>query len=199
MEVSDLGTFRDKPWPEPQKGLAAMITHLDNGVGQLLDTLKQMGLENNTLVCFSSDNGPHKEGGNDPAFFHSSGGLRGIKRALYEGGIRVPFLARWPGHIPAGRTTDSVGWFADVLPTTCELAGAALPAKCDGVSLVATLTGLRGPEASSRALGFYEQVPHKRREVDGRAYANRWMESSNCMTCRLIRRNQRTWRAHSRS
>lgn len=159
MEVPELGLFQDKPWPEPQKGLAAMIGHLDNDVGQLLDLLKQLGLENNTLVCFSSDNGPHKEGGNDPAFFHSSGGLRGIKRALYEGGIRVPFLARWPGHIPAGRTTDSVGWFADMLPTLCELAGAAPPAKCDGVSLVPTLTGDEKGQKPHPGLywEFYEQ------------------------------------------
>jgi arylsulfatase A-like enzyme len=141
MEVPDLGSFRDKPWPEPQKGLAAMITHLDNGVGQLLDKLAQLGLDQNTLVCFTSDNGPHKEGGNDPAFFHSSGGLRGIKRALYEGGIRVPCIARWPGHIPAGSTSDQIGWFADFLPTAAELAGATAPAKIDGVSLVSALTG----------------------------------------------------------
>jgi arylsulfatase A-like enzyme len=141
MEVPDLGLFRDKPWPEPQKRLAAMITHLDNDVGQVLDRLKTLGLDQNTLVCFSSDNGPHREGGNNPDFFHSSGGLRGIKRALYEGGIRVPFLARWPGHIPAGRICDSVGWFADFLPTAAKLAGVASPTNIDGVSLLPVLTG----------------------------------------------------------
>jgi arylsulfatase A-like enzyme len=141
MEVPGLGVFGDRPWPEPQKRLAAMITHLDNDVGQVLDKLKTLGLDQNTLVCFSSDNGPHREGGNNPDFFHSSGGLRGIKRALYEGGIRIPFLARWPGHIPAGRTCDSVGWFADFLPTAAQLAGTASPPNLDGVSLLSVLTG----------------------------------------------------------
>jgi arylsulfatase A-like enzyme len=141
MEVPDVGAFRDRNWPEPQKGLAAMITHLDKGVGQLLDRLDQLGLTNNTLVFFTSDNGPHREGGNDPAFFQSSGGLRGIKRALYEGGIRVPCIVRWPGHVPGGTTSDHVAWFADFLPTAAELAGVPAPAKIDGLSLKPLLTG----------------------------------------------------------
>jgi arylsulfatase A-like enzyme len=141
MEVPDLGPFRDRNWPEPQKGLAAMIAHLDNGVGQLLDKLDQLDLTNNTLVFFTSDNGPHKEGGNDPAFFQSSGGLRGFKRALYEGGIRVPCIVRWPGHVPAGTTSDYVAWFADFLPTAADLAGVAAPVKIDGLSLKPLLTG----------------------------------------------------------
>lgn len=159
MEVPDLGSFRDRNWPEPQKGLAAMITHLDNGVGQLLDKLKQLGLEDSTLVCFSSDNGPHKEGGNDPTFFASSGGLRGIKRALYEGGIRVPFIARWPGHVPAGQTSDYVGWFADILPTAADLAGVPVPANIDGLSLKALLNGDTQSQARHRYLywEFYER------------------------------------------
>ncbi|HEV8059111.1 MAG TPA: arylsulfatase [Gemmataceae bacterium] len=159
MEVPDLGAFRERNWPEPQKGLAAMIAHLDNGVGQLLDQLKELGLEENTLVLFSSDNGPHKEGGNDPAFFHSSGGLRGIKRALYEGGIRVPFIARWPGHVPAGRTSDYVGWFADFLPTAADLADAPAPPNLDGLSLKPLLTGNAAAQVPHRFLywEFYER------------------------------------------
>ena len=159
MEVPDLGVFRDRNWPEPQKGLAAMITHLDNGVGHLLDKLKQLGLEENTLVCFTSDNGPHKEGGNDPAYFQSSGGLRGIKRALYEGGIRVPFIARWPGHVPAGGTSDYVGYFADFLPTAADLAGAPAPGKIDGLSLKPLFTGNAQAQPKHRYLywEFYER------------------------------------------
>ncbi len=159
MEVPDLGVYLDKNWPEPQKGLAAMITHLDDGVGQILDELKALGLDQNTIVCFSSDNGPHREGGNDPDFFHSSGGLRGIKRALYEGGIRVPFLARWPGHIPVGRTCDAIGWFADILPTAAELAGAGCPPNIDGVSLVPILTVETNPSKPHPPLywEFFEQ------------------------------------------
>jgi arylsulfatase A-like enzyme len=158
MEIPDLGTFKNKDWPEPQKGFAAMVAHLDKGVGQVLDKLKQLNLEQNTLVIFSSDNGPHKEGGNNPAFFSSSGGLRGIKRDLYEGGVRVPFIARWPGHIPAGRVSDFVGWFADFLPTAAELAGAPTQGDIDGVSLVPVLQGRDQAQAKHRYLywEFYE-------------------------------------------
>ena len=158
MEVPDLGAFRDRNWPEPQKGLAAMITHLDNGVGQLLDKLDQLGLTNNTLVFFTSDNGPHKEGGNDPAFFQSSGGLRGFKRALYEGGIRVPCIVRWPGHVPAGTTSDFVAWFADFLPTAADLADVPAPAKIDGLSLKPLLTGAAQTQPKHQYLywEFYE-------------------------------------------
>src|SRR5262249_41233489 len=108
MEVPDYGVYADKDWPEPQKGHAAMITRMDRDVGRLLARLRQHGLDANTLVLFSSDNGPHREGGNDPGFNASGGPLRGIKRDLYEGGIRVPLLARWPGKVPAGTTSDFV-------------------------------------------------------------------------------------------
>jgi arylsulfatase A-like enzyme len=143
MEVPDLGEYKDRDWPEPQKGHAAMISRMDADVGRLLARLEQLGLADKTVVFFSSDNGPHREGGNDPAFNRSSGPLRGIKRDLYEGGIRVPFLARWPGHIPAGTTSDFIGAFWDVLPTVAELAGVAdkVPAGLDGLSFVPTLLG----------------------------------------------------------
>ena len=107
-------------WPR----LPAMITRMDRDIGRLLDLLRARGLEQQTLVLFISDNGPHREGGADPAFFKSSGGLRGIKRDLYEGGIRVPMIARWPGTIPAGRVSDQAWAHWDMLPTLAELAGA---------------------------------------------------------------------------
>jgi arylsulfatase A-like enzyme len=143
MEVPDLGIYKDRDWPEPQKGHAAMITRLDAGVGAVLARLKQHGLDDNTIVFFSSDNGPHKEGGNDPLFNRSSGPLRGHKRDLTEGGIRVPFIARWPGKVPAGSTSDFVGAFWDVLPTLAELGGVAdkVPRNLDGLSFVPTLLG----------------------------------------------------------
>jgi len=109
MEVPDFGDYADKDWPEAQKGHAAMITRMDGDIGRLIAKLKALGIDNDTFVFFSSDNGPHKEGGADPAFFKSSGPLRGYKRALYEGGIRVPTIARWPGKIKAGTTSAHSG------------------------------------------------------------------------------------------
>ncbi|MEO7275452.1 MAG: sulfatase-like hydrolase/transferase, partial [Vicinamibacterales bacterium] len=94
--------------PAPYAAYAAMITRMDRDIGRLTEVLRARGIERRTLVLFTSDNGPHREGGADPDFFNSSGGLRGIKRDLYEGGIRVPMIARWPGTIPAGRTSDHV-------------------------------------------------------------------------------------------
>jgi arylsulfatase A-like enzyme len=120
-----------------------MISRLDADVGKLLALLDKLGLAGNTIVCFSSDNGPHREGGNDPDFNDSNGPLQGIKRDLTEGGIRVPFIARWPGKIAAGTTSDFVGGFQDILPTLAELAAstANVPSNIDGVSIVPTLLG----------------------------------------------------------
>jgi arylsulfatase A-like enzyme len=141
MEVPDYGIYRDRDWPTPQKGHAAMITRLDSDVGALLTRLVALGLSRNTLVMFTSDNGPHREGGNDPEFHDSSGPLRGIKRDLYEGGIRVPLIARWPARVAAGSLNREPVAFWDYLPTFADLAGATTPAGLDGVSLVPTLTG----------------------------------------------------------
>ena len=139
MEVPSFGPYTGKDWPDPQKGHAAMITRMDGDVGRLMAKLKELGLDENTLVMFSSDNGPHKEGGADPAFFNSSGPLQGYKRALYEGGIRVPMIARWPGRIKAGSQSNHPSAFWDFLPTCCELAGAKVPDGIDGISMVPTL------------------------------------------------------------
>src|SRR5882672_3471924 len=118
-----------------------MITYLDSQVGQVLARLQDLKLEENTIVFFTSDNGPHREGGADPEFFHSSGPLRGFKRALYEGGIRVPMIVRYPGHIAPGSVNDQVWGFVDALPTLAELAGAKPPEKIDGISMVPALLG----------------------------------------------------------
>ncbi|MCB1020236.1 MAG: arylsulfatase [Bryobacterales bacterium] len=141
MEVPDLGPYADMDWPERQKQHASMITRLDTGIGRLMRMLGQKGVAENTLVLFSSDNGPHAEGGNDPEFNNSNGPLRGIKRDLYEGGVRVPLIAVWPGHTPAGQTSDYLGAFWDLLPTFAEIAGAPPPAETDGISMVPVLTG----------------------------------------------------------
>lgn len=158
MEIPDLGEFADKDWPPPQKGLAAMIAKLDAGVGQLMDKLADQGLAENTLVMFSSDNGPHSEGGNDAEFFNSNGPLRGIKRAPYDGGIRVPFIARWPGKIPAGTTSDHVGYFGDLMATATEVSGGSQPDKLDSVSFVPALLGKPNPPQHEFLYWeFYEQ------------------------------------------
>jgi len=125
----------------PHAAFAAMITRMDRDVGRLADLLQQRGIERRTLVMFTSDNGPHQEGGGDPVFFKSAGGLRGIKRDLYEGGIRVPMIARWPGTIPAGRVSDHVWAHWDVLPTLADLAGAPIPPGLDGLSMARALRG----------------------------------------------------------
>ena len=141
MEVPSDAPYSDKPWPQPQKNHAAMITRMDRDIGKLLQKLKDLKLDEKTIVFFTSDNGPHKEGGGDPKFFQSSGPLRGIKRDLTEGGIRVPMIVRWPGKVPAGQTSDQVWSFADVLPTAAELAGAKPPERIDGISVVPALLG----------------------------------------------------------
>ncbi len=138
--VPDYGIYADKPWPNPEKGFAAMITRMDRDVGRLMDLLQQKGVDENTLIIFSSDNGPHKEGGHSPNFFESQGGLRGIKRDFYEGGIRVPTLARWPGKVKAGSVSAHPWANWDFLATACELAGVKAP-PTDGVSIVPTLLG----------------------------------------------------------
>ena len=141
MEVPSLGQYADKNWPAPQKGHAAMISRMDGDIGKLMAKLKELRLDENTLVMFSSDNGPHKEGGADPGFNKSSGPLRGYKRDLYEGGIRVPMLARWPEKIKAGSVSNHVSAFWDFLPTCCELAGIETPQDIDGISILPTLLG----------------------------------------------------------
>src|SRR5947207_6582164 len=112
-----------------------MITRLDSDVGKLINKLKELRIEENTIGFFTSDNGPHKEGGVDPAFFNSSGGLRGIKRDLYEGGIRVPMIVHWPAKIKTARVSDQVWAFWDLLPTSLEIAMEKAPPKLDGISM----------------------------------------------------------------
>jgi arylsulfatase A-like enzyme len=142
MEIPDYGIYANRDWPAQQKGHAAMITRLDRDVGELLAKLTALGLAQNTLVLFTSDNGPHREGGNNPDFNDSNGPLRGIKRDLYEGGIRVPLIARWPGQIAAGAVTRQPVTFWDYVPTFAELAGTTVPAGLDGISFVPTLVGV---------------------------------------------------------
>ena len=125
--------------PYPHAAYAAMVTKLDNYVGDVVRKLKELNIDKNTLIVFASDNGPHIEGGNDPAFFNSNAGLRGTKRDLYEGGIRTPFIANWPGTISPGSKSKHIGAFWDLLPTFAELAGIKTSDDIDGISIVPTL------------------------------------------------------------
>ncbi|GAB6164912.1 arylsulfatase [Thermostilla marina] len=158
-EVPDYGIYADKDWPDVDKGHAAMITRMDADVGKILDLLQELGIAERTLVMFTSDNGPHNEAGNPPTRFRPTGPLKGYKRALYEGGIRVPFIAWWPDHIRPGTTSDHVGYFGDLMATAAELAGVPCPANRDSISFVPTLFGDDEHQQEHEYLyfEFYEQ------------------------------------------
>jgi len=141
MDTPDEGPYAGEAWPQPERQLAALVTRMDADVGRLLDLLRELSIDRETVVFFSSDNGPHAEGGVDPAFHRASGPLRGIKRDLYEGGIRVPMIVRWPGRIEAGRVSDYPWALWDFMPTAAELAGAVPPPGLDGISVVPALLG----------------------------------------------------------
>jgi arylsulfatase A-like enzyme len=143
MEVPSDAPYSDKPWIQRHKNRAAMITRMDADIGKIMQKLKDGGLDEHTIVFFTSDNGPSFEGGGDPVFFHSSGPFRGFKRDMYEGGIRMPMIVRWPGQVEAGTVSDQVWAFWDFLPTAAELAGAKIPSGIDGVSMVPTIVGAK--------------------------------------------------------
>ena len=150
FEIDDQGIYKDQPWTAQQKNYAAMVTRLDSDVGRLLALVKELGLDEKTLVMLAGDNGssfpPNSEIGRH--FQQAANGMRGYKRELYEGGLRQAALARWPGKIPASRVSDEPWAFWDFLPTAAELAGAKIPADapCDGLSLVSFLKGGTAPQ-----------------------------------------------------
>jgi arylsulfatase A-like enzyme len=150
FEIPDASAFADRPWPQPVKNHAAMIARLDADVGRIMRRLQSLGLDDKTLVIFTSDNGATGPG---IKTFHSTAGLRGFKRDLYEGGIRAPFVARWPGHVPAGSTNDLLTSQVDFLATVCDLAGVSATAN-DGISIVPTLLGR--PQETTHEFLFWE-------------------------------------------
>lgn len=170
-EVPDYGPYADRDWPNPDKGQAAMITRLDGQVGRLLDHLQALGLDDRTLVLFTSDNGPHNESHHDLKRFQPAGPLRGIKRSLTDGGIRVPLIARWPGHIAAGSETGHVAYFGDWMATAAELAGGKAPDGCDSISFVPTLEG-RPTEQRRHEFLYWEF--HERGFSQAALYQGRW-------------------------
>ena len=141
----------------PKAAFAAMITRMDRDVGAIAERLRARGIDRQTLLVFTSDNGPHQEGGAAPAYFKSSGGLRGIKRDLYEGGIRVPMIASWPGTIPAGRVSAHPWAHWDLFPTLAEIAGAKTPAGLDGISMARALRGESQPTHDAFYWEFHER------------------------------------------
>ncbi|MCI0662906.1 MAG: arylsulfatase [Acidobacteria bacterium] len=159
QEVPDYGIYENKNWPSPDKGQAAMITRLDRDVGRLLARLKEYGLDRETIVIFSSDNGPHSEGKNNAELFDANGPLRGMKRALYEGGVRVPLIARWPGRIKPGTVSKHVGYHGDLLATFSELTGQGQPRELDSISILPELSGHKAEQKQHQYIyfEFYEQ------------------------------------------
>jgi arylsulfatase A-like enzyme len=158
MEVPSDAPYSHESWSPQQRNYAAMVTRLDADVGKLVALLKELRLDEETFVVFTSDNGPQgkDEGGYDQALFDSNGPLRGLKRELYEGGIRVPLLVRWPGRVRAGATSAFPVTLCDLLPTAAALAGAGASGATDGVSLQSLLLGGRAPHRESLYWEFHE-------------------------------------------
>ncbi|QXD25703.1 arylsulfatase [Opitutia bacterium ISCC 51] len=164
MEVPYLGVYTEKDWPEDVKIYAAMVSRLDSYVGEIVEELEQWNLTKNTLVFFTSDNGAV---GNDrTTFLDSAAGQRGSKGTVYEGGLRVPLVMKWPGVIEAGESNDTPWMFVDVLPTLAKLSNAPLPGNLDGVSLLPTILGEKQDELSERFL--YWEYPKRRLWQAGR-------------------------------
>jgi arylsulfatase A len=154
--------FRLGPYgsqPDSHAAFAAMITELDDNVGEILSKITELGLEKNTIVIFASDNGPHLEGGADPDYFDSNGILKGYKRDLYEGGIRTPLLVKWPGKVKPGSISDHISAFWDMMPTFAEIAGCEVPSGVDGISFLPTLIGKEADQKQHEYLywEFHEQ------------------------------------------
>lgn len=154
MEAPSPNPYSNKDWSNDEKNYAAMITRLDDYVGKILAKLKEIGQDQNTLILFSSDNG-----GLPDNFFHSNGNLRGYKRDLTEGGIRVPMIAHWPGQIEEGSTSDHIGAFWDFLPTACDIAGTTTPSDIDGISFLPELLGKKQKQHESLYWEFHWWKP----------------------------------------
>ena len=159
-EVPEYGIYEKMDWPKQDKGQAAMITRMDKDVGRILDLLGKLKIAENTLVVFTSDNGPHNEARHNPERFIPAGPLRGMKRTLTEGGIRMPTIAWWPKTVAKGSQCDQPFYFGDLMATACELAVTAKPKNVDSVSFLSTLRGEAGKQAKHDYLywEFYERT-----------------------------------------
>lgn len=146
MQIPSDDPYTNQNWPQPEKNFAAMITRLDQDVGRILDLLQELNLDDNTAVFFTSDNGAHQEGGHLAAFFNSTGSLRAGKGFVYEAGIRVPMLVRWPNTVSPGQVSDQVWALWDVLATVADIAGVNAPIITDGISILPVLQNMPGPD-----------------------------------------------------
>jgi uncharacterized sulfatase len=155
LDAPNLGPFAEKDWPAADKAFAAQIRAMDRASGSVLDLLAELKLDRDTLVLFTSDNGPHAECGHKPEFFRSTGKMRGAKGELFEGSIRVPAIAWWPGTVPAGAVNDLQWYLGDVFATAVELSGAPLPANLDSDSMVAALKGGEEKDKWKRKSALY--------------------------------------------
>jgi arylsulfatase A-like enzyme len=170
-QVPDFGPYAREDWPDQDKGHAAMITRLDSYVGRLLDHLRLLGLERNTLVVFTSDNGPHNEASHNLDRFRPSGPFTGIKRSLTDGGIRVPTIAWWPGTVAAGSVSDHVGYFGDLFATAVDLARSTRP---DGLDSISFVPALRGDRARQQAHEFLYWEFHEGGFQQAALFEGRW-------------------------
>jgi arylsulfatase A-like enzyme len=152
MQVPTDAPYSEEAWPQPERNKAAMVARLDAGIGQILEQLKQQNIESNTVIFFTSDTGPHRDGGIDPKFFQSAGPFRGGRGDLYEGGLRVPMIVRWPAKIPAGQVSDFTWAAWDFLPTATDIALIKPRPKVDGISV---LPALLGQTQTNRHESFY--------------------------------------------
>ena len=156
MEIPTDEPYSNQPWPQPDKNFAATVHRMDADVGRLMKKLDELGIADDTVVFFASDNGPHREGGNNPELFDSNGPLRGIKRDLYDGGIRTPMIVRWNDSIRPAQVSDEIWSFWDFLPTAAELAGVKPPSGVDGISVVPALLGKPLPKREYLYWEFHE-------------------------------------------
>lgn len=191
------GRFDDQPYlgqngylphPEPRAGYAAMITRMDRDIGRILDLLDQLEIADNTIVIFTSDNGPTFNGGTDSTFFRSAGTLRGLKASLYEGGIRVPLIVRWPGHSPTAATCDWTGGMQDLMPTLLEISGAAPADGIDGLSMVPALEGRFSEQPDHESL--YWEYRHFRAVRAGEWKLHESIGRDGAITTELFRLDQ---------
>ena len=161
MEVPDIEPYTDRPWPDKAKIFGAMVTRMDKDVGRILDLLKELEIDEHTIVFFCSDNGGAGNGG---PMFNSNGPLKGSKGGFHEGGIRTPMVVHWPGEVPAGKVSDTPWYYADVMPTLAELAGVTPPTNIDGISVVPTLLARRQHNLNDRFM-YWESPPPKLHQV----------------------------------